>query len=186
MGFKIIKTNANQEKYEASYQAYQDHLAKSYDGSNKDLYRYFGSGFFHDGTINSITFKDIETIQMDLNCPNIRKYLAENQFEFINTDFSCTFNEVRSFKTTCNKLPTEPFPKDYLTLYLDSEIDSAIPKRAHSQDEMHSLIMRTLSGNSRVWIELLFSSVCVTPKEPAAFALMETNPNFSIPFYQGI
>jgi hypothetical protein len=48
-------------------------------------------------------------------------------------------------------------------------------------DPHYSLLMRLEADGSIIWVELIFSQVDVVADEPAAFALMGSDPKFEVP-----
>ena len=97
-------------------------------------------------------------------------------------DFICEFRGVRTF-TLQNENP------DLVdTIYADSsqfvgsEINTAIPQKINPE-KIHSLTIQALEGNRRIWIDLLFSNMSVSPEEPTAYSILESDSRFHIPTY---
>jgi hypothetical protein len=101
--------------------------------------------------------------------------------------FECTFHTVSTF-TVQYETPEHWWDaRKNAAIFLDAEIntspilDSFGPEDELNPDPHYSLLMRLEADYSIIWVELIFSQVDVVADEPAAFALMESDPKFKVP-----
>ncbi len=190
MNFRIRKSDSDDASVvEESHKAYRLHLSRFNPHNNSDLWKFFYWDFFHDGAVGSIQVQgDLRTVVVKLDCPNIKRFKADGDYEYVSAGFTCTFRTV-----TTLSLQYEPPEHDWdarknPVLFLCSEINtSPILESFESEDEYGnpephcSLLMQLLADESVVWLEMVFSQVDVVADEPAAFALMESDPRFEVP-----
>jgi hypothetical protein len=82
MGFRIIWDAEDEKQYEVSVRAYREHLLKFHKKSDRHLWRYFYSEFFHDGWIEEISFRSgADEVLMKITCPNIQRRKKDNSYE---------------------------------------------------------------------------------------------------------
>jgi hypothetical protein len=172
-------------KYEKAYYRHLEQFKKS---SNTNLWKFFGWDFFHDGDIGSIEIQgDLKTVVIRLNCPNVKRFKPDGEYEYINVGFSCTFRNVSTFTIQYETPERCRGVRASSTLFLDAEINTS-PMLAGFKalddadaDHIYSLFMQLLGDDSTIWVELIFSQVDVIADEPTAFALMEVDPKFDVP-----
>lgn len=168
--------------------AYYRHLEQFKKSSNSHLWKFFGWDFFHDGAIESIEIQgDLKTVVIRLNCPNVKRFKPDGEYEYINVGFSCTFRNVSTFTIQYETPERRWDVRRSSTLFLDAEINTS-PMLAgfkaldeDDADHFYSLLVQLLAGDSTIWVELIFSQVDVIADEPTAFALMESDPRFDVP-----
>ena len=186
MNFRIRNLDSDEfAKYE---DAYHQHLKPFKKTSNTDLWKFFGWDFFHDGAIKAIRIQeDLRTVVLELDCPNIERFKANGDHEYINVGFECTFQNVTMLNIQ-DEAPEHAWEmKKYGTTFLDAEIntcpilDSFVPEGELGSDPHYSLLIRLLADDSIIWMEWVFSQVDVVGDEPAAFAIMESDPRFKVP-----
>jgi len=183
MAFRIRNLDLEAgQAFQACEEAYQKHLESFEEHSHSNLWKYFATDFFHHGAIRSICFSPcLKSLVMQIECPNIKRTMKDH-FDYISMDFICEFRGVRTF-TLQNENP------DLVdTIYADSsqfvgsEINTAIPQKINPE-KIHSLTIEALEGNRRIWIDLLFSNMSVSPEEPTAYSILESDSRFHIPTY---
>ena len=190
MSFRVRHPDSNEfAKYE---DAYYQHLKRFKKTSDTDLWRFFGWDFFHDGTVESVRVEgDLRTVVLELDCPNIKRVKSDGDCEYISVGFKCTFQNVTMLDIQ-DETPEHAWEmkRSYAT-FLDAEIntcpslDSFAPDDELEPDPHYSLLIRLLADDSIIWLELVFSQVDVVADEPAAFALMESDPRFKVPTWLG-
>ena len=188
MNFRIRNTDDDDKSFESFETKYLNHLKRFVGISNSDLWKYFYWDFFHDGPLESLKFqKDLSTVIMRICCPNIKRLKADGDYEYLNLSFKCTFSEVISFNMQFEKQISDWYSGKYSAMYLYSEINTSPVLETldygddNHHEEYYSLLIQFLVDNSFVWLELVFNQVDVEADEPAAFALMESDPTYEIP-----
>jgi hypothetical protein len=185
MNFRIRNPDSDEL---TKYDAYHQHLKQLEKTSNTDLWKFFGWDFFHDGSVESIQIQgDLKTIMIRLNCPNIKRFKSNGDYEYINVMFECTFHTVSTF-TVQYETPEHSWDaRKNATQFLDAEINTSpilgsfSPEDELNPDPHYSLLIRLEADYSIIWLELVFAQVDVVADEPAAFALMESDPKFEVP-----
>jgi hypothetical protein len=188
MNFRI--RNPDSEDFTKHEKAYYQHLGQFRNSPNTDLWKFFGWDFFHDGAVKSIEIcGDLKTVVVGLNCPNVKRFKSDGDYEYINVGFACTFKDVSIFTIRYETPERSSDVRRNPTVFLDAEINTSpsldcFEPQEESDPESHaSLLMRLLADDSTIWVELVFSQVDVTADEPTAFALMESDPRFEVPTY---
>ena len=192
MNFRIRNLDGDEAEFERCESAYRQHLKRFEKDTRTHLWKFFGWDFFHDGSMDSIQIRgDLQTVVIRLNCPNIKRLKADGDYEYVNVMFECTFHTVSAF-TVQYETPEHWWDvRKNATIFLDAEIntspilDSFGPEDEHEPDPHYSLLIRLLADDSIIWLELVFSQVDVIADEPAAFALMESDPRFKVPTWRG-
>jgi hypothetical protein len=186
MNFRI--RNPDGDDYTERQKTYYRHLEQFEKSSNTNLWKFFGWDFFHDGHIESIQVQgDLRTVAIKLNCPNVKQFRSETDYEYINVGFGCTFRNVTSLTIQDEKLGHTGGVYKYDAWFLEAEIntspllDGLTPQDEDDPDARYSLLIRLLADDSTVWLEMIFSQVDVVADEPTAFALMEADPRFHVP-----
>lgn len=183
MAFRIRKPDLESDQdFQASEQAYLNHLKSFDEQSHSSLWKYFATDFFHNGVIRSVSFSlGLKSLVMQIECPNIKRRMGDD-CDYISLDFICEFRGVISF-TLHNENP-ELVDTSYAesSTFIGSEINTAVPQEL-SDKKLCSLMIQTLEADRRIWIELVFSNLSITPEEPVAYAILESDPRFSIPVY---
>ena len=188
MRFRIRNPDAETAEYERCENVYRSHLRQCRKAFTKDLWKFFGWDFFHDGDLKSIQIHgDLKTVAMRLNCPNIKRLKSDGAWEYVNVMFVCTFQTVSTL-TVQYEVPEHAWDvRKSATLFLNGEINtSPALGRLGAVDDLdpdprYSLLMRLMADNSIIWLELVFSHSEVVAEEPVAFALMESDPQFEVP-----
>jgi hypothetical protein len=188
MNFRIRKPDADEAEFEKCEKAYRQHLKRFEKDTRTYLWKYFGWDFFHDGSIESLGIcGDLKTVVMRLSCPNIKRLKANGDHEYVNVMFECTFHTVSTF-TVQYEIPEHSWDvRKNATQFLDAEINTSPilnsfgPEDERNPDPHYSLLIRLEADYSIIWLELVFSEVDVAADEPAAFALMESDPRFEVP-----
>lgn len=170
--------------------AYCEHLRQFRKNCNTDLWKFFVWDFFHDGSIKSIEMcADLKTVIVRLDCPNVKRFKSNGDYEYIDVGFTCTFEDVSIF-TVRSETPESSWDvRGNPAVFLDAEINSSPaldgfdPQDDNDPESHASLLMRLLAGDSAIWMELVFSQLNVIADEPTAFALMESDPRFEVPTY---
>ena len=197
MQFRYRKPYDDEVKaYEQGEREYEAHLtARKPKLVERDLWRFFGYDFFHDGEIESIGISnDFRGVDIRIDCPNIKVRKAGEDFEYISGGFTCHFRGVDLFQIDSEE---EDLSDAVFTVgggqYKYAEVDTlaermaAASKRWREEDEasgqseepeFHSLIIMT---DKPFNISIVFQSLDVEPDEPAAFELMLRNPDFIVP-----
>ena len=185
MTFRIRK-DADDAAWQHGEQAYCRHLEQFSKSSNRDLWKFFFWDFFHDGNLLSLDVSpDLRTVAMRLNCPNVERLRPDGPNEYVSIGFTCTFENVISLHIEEDP-PTPSYDvRDMDAIFLAAEINTS-PRleTCPSDDEtdrFSSILVELLVDNSLIWMEVVFSSLCVEADEPAAFALMEASPDFNVP-----
>lgn len=163
---------------------YRLHL-KKYDKSNEsDLWRYFYWDFFHDGSVENISFSSgLREVSFEIECPNIKRKLTEHDYEYVNAKFICRFLGVRWFALEHDV--EEESIQECRAYFLSSEINSLdefIEKYSDHEDdygEMSSLIIELNSG----FMDIVFRTMRVEAVEPLAFSLMLTDVHHDVPIF---
>jgi hypothetical protein len=192
MNFRIRHPDADEAEFERCENAYRQHLKRFKKTSNTDLWKFFGWDFFHDGTVKSVRVEgDLRTVVLELDCPNIKRFKSDGNYEYTSVGFACTFQNVTVLNIH-DETPEHAWEmKKYYTIFLDAEIntcptlDRFAPEDELEPDLHYSLLIRLLADDSIIWLELVFSQVDVVADEPAAFALMESDPRFHVPTWLG-
>ncbi|HEY6873935.1 MAG TPA: hypothetical protein VI298_14515 [Geobacteraceae bacterium] len=163
--------------------AYRTHLRK-YDKKNDTaLWRYFYWDFFHDGVIENIKFSpDLSEASFEIWCPNIKRYVTEQDYEYVNAKFICTFQSLKWFVLESDE--DESATSGGKAYFLSSEIntlDDQMKKYSVPEDEyeMSSLIIELDSG----YMSLVFWSMRVEAVEPLAFSLMLSDKQHEVPIF---
>jgi hypothetical protein len=193
MNFKIRNLDTDDKsQYEKCERLYREHLDQFVKTSNSDLWKFFYWDFFHDGLIESITFqKDLSTVILRLDCPNIKRFKHDGSYEYLDFSFECTFSEVLSFKIQPDKFKIFDYPVKNTKEFCYSEINTAPILKTLDCDSdeysvpLHSLLIRLFDNNlnSYTWLEIVFNQVDVVADEPIAFALMESDQKYELPLY---
>jgi hypothetical protein len=188
--FRIRKNSfddVEEREFQKSLNAYYKHLNAFKKSSNRDLWKYFYWDFFHDSELESITIgKDFKSITMKLHCRDIKRLSSKLKYGFknINLGFTCTFREVINFETQ-NIFRTGRILTDNICAeFISAEINTSplLKKfKTEKNSEYSSLAMQFVSGKNVIWMEIVFSSVVIKPKNPSAFSLMQNNPKYEIP-----
>jgi len=190
MDFRIRVPDS--DDYTKHENAYCEHLKQFNKRSNTHLWKFFGWDFFHDGVVKSIEVQDdLRTVVVRLECPNIKRFKANGDYVYLNIGFACTFQNVTLLNIE-DETPEHAWEmKKYHTIFLDAEINTSPilkgfpPEDERDSDPHYSLLIRMLADDSIIWLELIFSQVNVVADEPAAFALMESDPKFDVPTWPG-
>lgn len=191
MSFKIKAIDADDPNFDKKEKKYYGHFKKFNMNNNSDLWKFFGYDFFHDGIINKISFeKGLNKVLFDIYSPNIKYFRTQDEFEFINVDFCCTFNDVPYFNIETPSRPNDN-SVDYFVFeeitFLSSEINSLedlISAYSKAYDEnFYSLIIELLGDSNKFYLKMVFSNLTVIPKEPLAFNLMLDNKKYEMPLF---
>ena len=193
MAFRIRCVDLEHDEYKSKEKLYRDHLEKAAKDKDRDLWKYFYWDTFHDGCIEKVSFwENPGTITFHITCPNIKKRKGDS-FEFINPiEFECHFRDVVYFAYEHESMEEMAYEQHDSFEYLYSEIDSLTERINNYQvfDEdgdkdigSHSLIMEVMGRENSFYIEMVFSSVDINPKEPIAFELMLASKDFFVPIY---
>lgn len=188
MNFRI--RNPDGRDFTKHERAYCEHLRQFRKNCNTDLWKFFGWDFLHDGSIKSIEMcADLKTVIVRLDCPNVKRFKSNGDYEYIDVGFTCTFEDVSIF-TVRSETPESSWDvRGNPAVFLDAEINSSpaldgLDPQGDDDPESHaSLLMRLLAKDSTIWMELVFSHLNVIADEPTAFALMESDPRFEVPTY---
>lgn len=192
MSFRIRRSDSNDASVvEESYKAYRLHLSRFKETSSNDLWKFFYWDFFHDGVVESIQVQgDLRTVVIRLGCPNIKRLKPDGQYEYVNVGFTCTFRTVTTLSIQYEPPEHSWDARKNPVFFLYSEInnspilESFEPEDEYGNPEPHySLLMQLLADESTIWLEMIFSQVDVVANEPAAFALMESDPKLEVPTY---
>jgi hypothetical protein len=189
MNFRIRDPDSDDfTKYE---KAYYQHLGQFRKTSNTHLWKFFGWGFFHDGSIESVQIpEDLRTVVLRLVCPNIKRRKSADDYEYVDAGFTCIFRNVTAF-TMEDETPGHAWDmRRYQAIFLGAEINtSPILRNLEPEDDdstgHYSLLTQLLEDDSIIWLELVFSQVDVAADGPAAFALREADPKFDVPTWSG-
>lgn len=184
MNFRIKssnqKTNLNGD--------YLQHLIKYPKYNNPDLWTFFHNDFFADGCIEAIRFENnLSTLVLELSCPNIVQKTGPDTLNYLNAGFTCKFHQISHF-TLKSENPEFGICTDISSaIFISSEINSHPDLRfiVEEDDEIdcnYSLLIQGLVDDP-FWLEIIFEEMEVTPNEPLAFALMQSHPDFEIPFF---
>ena len=97
--FIIRSTSNNKAIYNKAMKKYDNHLKKIEKDIPKSLLTYFGSDFFHDGSISNMSYTDdFQNLRCKMSCPNIKYHKNEEEYEYVNCGFKCTFLNLVYFK----------------------------------------------------------------------------------------
>jgi hypothetical protein len=174
---------------------YAKHVHSIKEHVPDDLLQYFGTDFFHDGSIESVHFESNHTdVTMTIWGPNIKRWNDQQQYEYLSIAFRVMFTNVVVFDMHIEKYDAHNDPLHYgprSIQYLYGEIDSVseditLYDRMYESDDLrfHSLVFQTVPCER--WYKLIFSDVSVRAKEPVAFALMRRDTRYEIPTYDVI
>jgi hypothetical protein len=172
-------TDHDPEK-DASYRKHLKQFNKRNDG---DLWRFFYWDFFHDGVIENINFSPgLTEFSFEIWCPNIKRYVVEHDYEYVNAKFLCRFQGLRWFSLENDEDEGHGGGKAY---FLSSEIntlDEEIRKYSVPEDEyeMNSLIIELDSG----YMCLVFCSLSVEAIESLAFSMMLSDKQHEVPIFR--
>ncbi len=190
MNFRIRNLDTEDKaEYTCCDKLYRQHLRKFSKSANSDLWKFFYWDFFHDGEIESIKInEDLKTIIMRLNCPNIKRYLDNGTYKYVNAMFTCTFRDVSSFNLLHEKTNLKCEPAGCSATYLYAEINTSPLLATIDTDDpddpgYYSLLIRFLMDNSYAWLEVVSSQVDVVCDEPLTFTMMESDPKFEVPAF---
>jgi hypothetical protein len=190
MNFRI--RGIDTDNFAKGEKAYWLHLKPFDKSANRDLWKFFGWDFFHDGEVESIQINgSLRTVVMRLGSDNIKRLKSDGDFDPVPMMFTCTFHGVSSLtmndevdKRWAGLPRAECWPARFRhgEINTSPSLKSPEPKGEASSDARYSLLMELPAGDgaSTVWLELVFSQVDVKPDEPAAFMLMEADPNFKV------
>lgn len=179
-------TTEDAQRFQDAERAYAQHLESVRLDQDGTLWQYFRAGFFHDGVISRIEFsRDWRDVILEITCPNIKQMRNDGtDFQFVSVDFICTFQNVVHFSASsdvsndCSRHLAPCFVSAELDTLLD-EVTRRPTLRQHSDEQLHSIIVET---SESLWLNIVFGSIVVVAREPAAFALMQGHPSFSVPF----
>ena len=190
MPFKIRQTDLEDERYEAAEVLYKKHLDSLSDTLPKDLLRYFGTDFFHDGVIESIDFdSSMKNLTMIIEATNIRNKTTNSYINGVK--FKIYFKNVCCFDVKAKRLNklNNPLDENDLSHHVDfymSEVGTLMNEIAgfskNFKRKMQSLIIQTSPFDRS--ISLIFEDVLVAPLEPLAFELIESSQNYNIPIFK--
>jgi hypothetical protein len=178
--------NDDPAAFKSAEKQYREHLSHYLKTSNRDLWKFFYWDFFHDGWINSIELSpDLQTVSLKITCPNIKRRIGEDDYEYINLNFTCCFSGLLQFRIDSDISLLRRPPNGDPGIFRYAEINS-YPGLADikSEDEsFYSLLIDLEVNGSKSCMELVFQQVDVASAEPAAFSLMEASSQFSMPTY---
>lgn len=179
-------TTEDARRFQDAERAYAQHLESVGLDRNGTLWRYFRAGFFHDGVISRMEFsRDCRDFTLEITCPNIKQIHNDGtDFQFVSADFICTFQNVTHFSASSDASDdcSRHLAPCFVSAELDTLLDEATRRSTlmqHSDEQMHSIIVET---SESLWLSIFFGSIVVVAREPAAFALMQSHPSFSVPF----
>lgn len=183
MAFRIRKPNPESDQDVQAYeQAYLIHLKGFGEQFHSNLWKYFATDFFQGGVIRSLSFAPgMKSLVMQIECPNIKRLMG-NVCENVSLDFLCEFRGVISFNLYNENPSSVNTALAEASIYRRGEINTAIPGALFDKKTC-SLVIETFEADRRIWIEMVFTNLNVTPEEPVAYAILETDPRFSIPVY---
>ena len=190
MSFRIREIDGDTVEHEAAEALYRKHLTQFRKTSNRDLWKFFYWDFFHDGAISQVRLSpDLLTLELDVSGPNMKRW-ADGTFTYICASFKVRFRGVRLLH-----IETEPDScadatsawDDQALSFRYGEINShpsaSQPQLGRSVDDLPYSLVVEFAGDRPTWLEVVFEQVDVEPEEPLAFALMESDPQFSMPTY---
>jgi hypothetical protein len=183
------------KKADEMMQHYSHHVQQIEQDVPKDLLQYFGTDFFHDGTIESICYTTHHNdVEMTIWGPNIKFWKRNQEYEYINCKFHVVFTNVVMFDMHVEKYDSYNDPLHYgpqTVQYLSGEINSLAKEideynTMYKDDDLqfHSLIFETLPCER--WYRLVFSDIRVWAEEEVAFEMMTRDPRYEIPTYTAI
>lgn len=184
MAFRIRKEYDNDQWAEGE-KAYFKHLEQFSKESDGDLWKYFYRDFFHDGQVQSLDVgPDLKTVVMGLACPNVERLRSDGRREYLNVDFTCTFQNVVHLRIEEDPPTSWYDAQEAYAVFLAAEINTSPLLETHAGDEedrSSSMLIELLAHDSVIWMEIVFYDLRVEPDEPVAFSLMEASPEFDVP-----
>lgn len=192
MSFRMKAKDTGDPDFLDKEAKYRSHLAGFKKDDNPDLWSYFGSDFFHNGPVHKISLeKGLNCILLEMNCPNIKHFKNDKDFELIDVDFLCYFHDVVYFSMESCDSPAKAgeFFYGYEDFtYLSSEINSLEDRIAQYAkaypEKLYSLVIQLLADSGKGYINIVFNRLDVFPKEPLAFQLLSTDKNYEIPLFK--
>lgn len=165
---------------------YYKHLLKNKTFIPKALWQYFSNDFFfHDGHISEFHMSNgFSEITLKIKSPNIKFLKTNNGYDFVITEFKCSFSGIYSFeieRLILDKIETCPLSVS--TQFISSEIDTvtSIKKIRGMGQDCNSLLLHICNGNHNSIIMIVFEEVCISPCEPLAFMSIKNDRRFVIP-----
>ena len=189
MAFRIRSTDENSCK--TADIAYREHL-EEFSKRDHTLWEYFYWDFFHDGTIDDITFRNgSDELAFVINCPNIQRRRPNGGTDYINIPFRCVFSDVIYFQFTKGGTTEETTtPNSGKFTFLHSEINTLseyiLNNTEDGFEDYQSLIIEVMPAHGpgdSSYIEVIFGYIHVEAIENTAFQLMLASPDFDIPIY---
>jgi hypothetical protein len=173
--------------WEGKQKAYWEHLRQFNKRNNSDLWRYFYWDFFHDGWFDKISVSPGKReVSFDIWAPNIKRFLGDDKYEYLNVQFLCTFRNVVYFSMEGDLDETLQSTDIANAKFLASEIssrDDLVARHASTDkdwSDLYSLIIELDKG----YLTLVFETVNVVPAEPVAFALILNSKEFEVPIFR--
>lgn len=147
---------------ERSHQAYARHLARARPHIPQHLWKYFADEFFHDGNMEFVEHNlHRRTLEVKIDATNIQ-LRAGDSFEYLPhpLQYRCVFRGVDHLRVSrrCPAPSTGRLSWDYIACEIDT-INKIPAQTRWPGRKYHSLIIES----SFNWLELIFSSVKVTP-----------------------
>ena len=176
--------------YQKKYNQYLQFLDKFDQKDQRDLWAFFVKEFFHDGTIDKVSFSnDMQTLSLRISCPNIERKTKDGHNSYIPPVwFVCEFSGVARFQMEAFKVDefNDPFAqKERSVVFLESEINTLTDEISNSiskyGDNCYSIIIKTLPIERN--LSLIFLNLIVRAEEPLAFQLLVDDPSIKMPLY---
>jgi hypothetical protein len=173
-------SNQKEEKYKF-------HLQKN--NINRNVLKYFGCDFFHDGLINNIINNISENkLYINMNCPNIYDKKTKKYF---NLKYNLEFINVAIFNIFTTKYSKYNDPLNYgakMCEYLYSEINSLNKEIdyfnfKYPKMKFTSLIIQCFP--SIRYIHLVFEKIKVYPENKTQFEKYKKN-KYYFPYFRGL
>ena len=188
--FQILDTNAEGDAWNRNRLKYQDHLKEK--NMSGDLLKYFGQGFFHDGSISEIRFENgMNDLSFEIDCPNIRLLTGPGaeDYEYQDLTFTCKFEGVADFGVETRKIDQWNDPlseEESKATFIDCELDTLLNEIEDSEKsnggQFHSILIETSTGHRM--IKIVFKEAAVIPRDVEKFEKWSKSENYHFPFFE--
>ena len=164
------------DELDAREAAYESFLAGRRATMPPDLWSYFAWDVFHDGGLEELSWnREMDSLQLELSCPNIKRFEDSGEYEFVNVSFRCTFQGV-SYQDV-DMQEDGGGVGSFIGAEIDAEADLLTRAKERLQGDHHSLLIEF----EHIVMRIVFRDLSVDAVDPASFELMRQDPNYVIP-----